>query len=134
MPLLRSEVLPIRAEDDVVRVRQGARELCVAAGFSLVDQTKMVTAASEIARNTLIYGRGGSVTLELHAEGARHGVRLRFEDAGPGIPDLELALRDGYTTGRGLGLGLSGARRLVNEFQIESRPGEGTRVSLTRWK
>lgn len=134
MPLLRSEVLGIRGEDDVVRVRQQAREFCLAAGFSLVDQTKMVTAASEIARNTLIYGGGGSVAVELHAEGIRHGVRLRFEDRGPGIPDLELALRDGYTTGRGLGLGLSGARRLVNEFQIESQPGEGTRVSLTRWK
>ena len=134
MALLRSEVLGIRAEDDVVRVRQGAREFCVEAGFSLVDQTKMVTAASEIARNTLIYGGGGSATLELHVEGNRRGVRLGFEDTGPGIPDLELALRDGYTTGRGLGLGLGGARRLVNEFQIESKPGAGTRVSLTRWK
>jgi len=134
MPVQRSEVLPIRAEDDVVRVRQGAREFCVAAGFSLVDQTKMVTAASEIARNTLIYGGGGSVTIELHAEGLRHGVRLRFVDTGPGIADLEQALRDGYTSGRGLGLGLGGARRLVNEFQIDSRPGDGTKVSLTRWK
>ena len=134
MPVLRTEVLAIRVEDDVVRVRQAARAFCVEAGFSLVDQTKLVTAASEIARNTLTYGGGGSVSIELHSEGARRGVHLIFEDQGPGIADLELALRDGYTTGRGLGLGLGGARRLVNEFRLDSTVGQGTRVSLTRWK
>ena len=106
----------------------------IEAGFSLVDQTKMVTAASELARNTLDYGGGGTVRLELLQEGSRRGLRLTFEDQGPGIPNIELALTDGYTTGGGLGMGLSGARRLVNEFEIESHVGQGTRVTIARWK
>ncbi|HEY1283045.1 MAG TPA: anti-sigma regulatory factor [Steroidobacteraceae bacterium] len=127
-------VQPIRSSEDVVRVRQVARERAVAQGFSLVDQTKLVTAASELARNTLEYGGGGEVTVELLNESARKGVRLTFTDKGPGIADVELALKDGYTTGNGLGLGLSGARRLSNEFTIESKVGEGTRVAITRWR
>src|SRR5215831_11824130 len=125
---------PIRNQEDIVRVRQATRERAVAQGFSLVDQTKIVTAASELARNTLDYGGGGEVTIEVLYEGARKGVRLVFVDQGPGIPDIEMALKDGYTTGGGLGLGLSGAKRLSNEFEIFSRVGEGTRVTITRWK
>jgi serine/threonine-protein kinase RsbT len=106
----------------------------VAVGFSLVDQTKMVTAASELARNALEYGGGGTLTLEALNDGPRRGLRLVFEDRGPGIADVELALRDGFTSGSGLGLGLGGAKRLVNEFAIESAPGKGTRVAVTRWK
>jgi serine/threonine-protein kinase RsbT len=111
-------------------VRQRAVEL----GFNLVDQTKIVTAASELARNTVQYGGGGTVTIEGLEEANRRGLRLTFEDHGPGIPDVELAMRDGYTTGGGLGLGLSGARRLSNEFHLDSRPGEGTRVTIVRWR
>lgn len=128
------DVVEIRSSDDVVRVRQAVRARAVEAGLGLVDQTKIVTAASELARNTLDYGGGGTVRIELLHSGIRKGVRLTFEDAGPGIPDIELALKDGYTTGSGLGLGLSGARRLSNEFAIESQPGEGTRVTIARWK
>lgn len=127
-------VLPIRSQEDIVRVRQNTRERAIAQGFSLVDQTKIVTAASELARNTLDYGGGGEVTIEALYQGGRRGVRLLFVDHGPGIPDIELALKDGYTTGGGLGLGLSGARRLCNDFSIESKPGEGTRVAITRWR
>ncbi len=127
-------VHPIRSSEDVVRVRQMTRERALAQGFTLVDQTKIVTAASELARNTLEYGGGGECTFELLNDGVRKGVRLTFSDQGPGIPDLDLALKDGYTTGNGLGLGLSGARRLSNEFTIESKPGEGTRVAITRWR
>ena len=135
MPATTAEdVLEIRSSDDVVRVRQAVRERAVAAGLGLVDQTKIVTAASELARNTLDYGGGGTVRIELLEAAPRRGVRLVFEDKGPGIPDIELALRDGYTSGGGLGLGLSGARRLSNEFAIESNPGEGTRVTIARWK
>ncbi|HET7427149.1 MAG TPA: anti-sigma regulatory factor [Gemmatimonadales bacterium] len=134
MTVERSELLPVRTSNDLVRVRQLTREWSVLAGFSLVDQTKMVTAASELARNTLEHGGGGIARVELLTEGARRGVRLTCEDRGPGIPDLELALRDGYTSRGGLGLGLGGARRLVNEFGIESRPGEGTRVTISRWR
>ena len=115
-------------------VRQTVRTWSVQQGFTLVDQTKMVTAASEIARNTVLYGRGGTVRIEALVDGVRKGLRLVFEDQGPGIPDVDLAMRDGYTTGTGLGMGLGGARRLVNEFRIESRPGQGTKVTLTRWK
>lgn len=104
------------------------------AGFTLVDQTKMVTAASELARNTVDYGGGGTARLELISEGVRRGLRVAFEDQGPGIPDIEKAMTDHFTTGNGLGLGLGGARRLVNEFDISSRVGEGTRVVITRWK
>jgi serine/threonine-protein kinase RsbT len=127
-------ILEIRAAEDIVRVRQAVRTWSVKIGLGLVDQTKVVTAASEIARNTLDYGGGGSMSLEILQNGSRPGLRLTFEDQGPGIPDLDLALKDGYTTGSGLGLGLSGARRLSNEFDIWSRPGEGTRVMITKWK
>ncbi|CAH2604326.1 Serine/threonine-protein kinase RsbT [Rhodovastum atsumiense] len=128
------ESLPIRSSDDVVRIRQAVRLHAVQAGLGLVDQTKIITAASEIARNTLDYGGGGSVLIETLSDGPRRGVRLTFEDQGPGIPDIEQALTDGFTTGGGLGLGLGGARRLCNEFHIVSRSGEGTRVTLARWK
>ena len=126
--------MPLRTSDDVVRVRQAVRARAVAAGFSLVDQTKIVTAASEIGRNTVDYGGGGTLRLESLRDGQRRGVRLIFTDQGPGIPDLSLALKDGYSTGTGLGLGLSGARRLCNEFDIKSAPGQGTTVMLARWK
>ena len=134
MPVLLSEQRPIRSSEDVVGVRQAVRQRAVELGFNLVDQTKIVTAASELARNTLIYGGGGMLRLEGIEEGARRGLRLTFEDEGPGIANVELALKDGYTTGNGLGLGLSGARRLSNEFAIDSRLGEGTRVTIVRWR
>lgn len=134
MTVTKTEVAEVRSEDQVVKVRQLVRKAALELGFSLVDQTKLVTAASELARNTLVYGGGGTAEIQRLEEGMRRGVRLIFTDQGPGIPDLELALRDGYTTGSGLGLGLSGAKRLVNEFEIHSRPGEGTRVAVTRWK
>jgi serine/threonine-protein kinase RsbT len=126
--------LPIRTSEDIVRMRQAVRERAVAQGFSLVEQTKIVTAASELARNTLDYGGGGEVRLEILANGVRSGVRLTFVDRGPGIADIETALRDGFTSGKGLGLGLGGAKRLSSEFSIDSKPGEGTRVMITRWK
>jgi serine/threonine-protein kinase RsbT len=126
--------MPIRASDDIVLVRQAVRKKSVALGLGLVDQTKIVTASSELARNTLDYGGGGTAHLELVENGTRSGLRVTFEDQGPGIPDLDLALTDGYTTGNGMGLGLSGAKRLSNEFEIWSKPGEGTRVSILRWK
>ena len=125
--------LPITRDDDVVRVRQAVRAAAVAAKLSLVDQTKLVTAASELARNTLIYGGGGQADIEPVANDRRKGVRVVFTDTGPGIADLDLALTDGYTSGNGMGLGLSGARRLVDEFDIVSAVGEGTRVSVTKW-
>src|ERR1700712_6067182 len=128
-----TEQLTIRSSDDVVRVRQRVRAFAVEAGLSLVDQTKVVTAASELARNTLDYGLGGTCDIEL-IQAPRRGVRLTFADNGPGIKDIDLALRDGYTSGKGLGLGLSGAKRLSNEFNIESTPGQGTRVMIARWK
>jgi serine/threonine-protein kinase RsbT len=134
MRVRKDESRPLRAEDDVVRARQAVRAWAVEMGFSLVDQTKLVTAASELARNTVVYGGGGSVRMEELEEGARKGLRLTFEDQGPGIPDIERALSDGFTTGGGLGLGLGGARRLVNEFAIHSVPGEGTRVTVVKWK
>ena len=130
----KDEVLPIRDSDDVVRVRQAVRAQAVAAGLGLVDQTKVVTAASELARNTLDYGGGGSARIETFTEGPRRGVRLTFEDQGPGIPDIDRALTDGFTTGGGLGLGLSGARRLCNEFELHSIVGEGTRITVARWR
>lgn len=133
MTQTRTERLPIRSGDDVVRVRQQVRVRAIEIGLRLVDQTKIVTAASELARNTLDYGGGGEVVIDVVEQGARRGVRLTFEDQGPGIPDIERALTDHYTTGGGLGLGLGGARRLSNEFHIESTPGVGTRVTITRW-
>ena len=134
MRVRKDESRPLRAEDDVVRARQAVRSWAVEMGFSLVDQTKLVTAASELARNTVVYGGGGTLRMEALEDGARKGLRLVFADEGPGIPDLEKALRDGYTTGNGLGLGLGGARRLVNEFAIESQAGAGTRVTVVKWK
>jgi serine/threonine-protein kinase RsbT len=128
------DTVPIRTSDDVVQVRQRVRSSAVAAGLSLVDQTKVVTAASELARNTLTYGGGGVMHIEIIADGFKRGVRLIFEDRGPGIADIQLALTDGYTTGNGLGLGLSGAKRLSNEFAIDSKIGEGTRVTIARWR
>jgi serine/threonine-protein kinase RsbT len=130
----KSERLDIRSSDDVVRVRQLARTMALAAGLSLVDQTKIITAASELARNTLDYGGGGFVLAELVEGVGRRGLRLTFVDQGPGIPDVATALKDGFSTGKGMGLGLGGARRLSNEFSIHSKPGEGTKVVIARWK
>ncbi len=134
MPTRRTERLDIRSSDDVVRVRQVTRTLAVEAGLGLVDQTKIITAASELARNALDYGGGGHVVLEVVEAEARRGLRLTFEDNGPGIADIETAMKDGFTTGKGLGLGLGGAKRLSNEFAIVSRPGEGTRITIARWR
>jgi serine/threonine-protein kinase RsbT len=134
MTTQKSESVEIRSSDDVVRVRQVARTLALGAGLSLVDQTKIITAASELARNTLDYGGGGSVLAELVEVAGRRGLRLTFEDKGPGIADIEAALKDGYTSGKGMGLGLGGAKRLSNEFSIHSKPGEGTKVVIARWK
>lgn len=135
MRVLDTDRAEIRAEDDVVRVRHLVRTWATRAGLSLVDQTKLVTAASELARNTLIYGGGGELELDsVESPDGRKGLRLTFIDEGPGIADVALALTDGYTTGSGLGLGLSGARRLVNEFHIDSKAGAGTRVSIVKWK
>lgn len=134
MPIVRTERFQLRSGSDVVSIRQVVRTWAVEAGFTLVDQTKMVTAASELARNTIDYGGGGIAHVELINDGNRRGLRIAFEDQGPGIPDIEKALTDHYTTGNGLGLGLGGARRLVNEFDLTSKVGEGTRVVITRWK
>ena len=133
MSVVHSETIPVATESDIVVVRRRVREVAVRAGLSLVDQTKLVTAASELARNTVIYGGGGSLQLE-SLNGPRAGVRLTFSDSGPGIPDIDLALRDGFTTGLGLGLGLGGAKRLASEFEIDSAVGKGTKVAVTRWK
>lgn len=133
MAVVSTESVPIKSEPDVVTVRRRVREVAAQLGLSLVDQTKIITAASELARNTIIYGGGGSMQMQT-LNGPRVGLRLTFEDHGPGIPDVDLALRDGFTTGSGLGLGLGGSKRLVNEFEIFSRLGEGTRITITRWK
>jgi serine/threonine-protein kinase RsbT len=133
MAVVQSDTIPVASEADVVLVRRRVREVANQVGLSLVDQTKLVTAASELARNTVVYGGGGTLQLE-SLNGPRRGVRLTFTDQGPGIPDIELAMRDGFTTGNGLGLGLGGAKRLVNEFEIQSTVGLGTKVALTRWK
>lgn len=130
----RSELLPLHSSADVVAARQMTRLWAVELGFSLVEQTKTVTATSELARNAIDYGGGGTVRLEMLQQGLRRGLRLTFEDNGPGIPDVALALTDGYTTGSGLGLGLGGSQRLVSEFDIDSRVGEGTRITITKWK
>ncbi|MGA2250907.1 anti-sigma regulatory factor [Terracidiphilus sp.] len=132
--VLKSDVHPIVSSNDVVRVRQVARQWAMDLKFSLVDQTKLVTATSELARNTLEHGKGGRMKVELVENGVRRGIRLTFEDEGPGIANIELALRDGYSTGSGLGLGLSGSKRLMNEFEIKSEAGRGTTVTVTRWK
>lgn len=129
-----ADTLPVLASDDIVRVRQEVRRQAVEAGLGLVDQTKIVTAASELARNLLDHAGGGVVQVEAIIDGARRGVRLTFEDHGPGIKDVEKALTDGFTTGKGLGLGLGGARRLSNEFKIDTKVGEGTRITIARWK
>ena len=133
MPLLKREVVPIRTETDIVLVRQAVRKLCIELKFSLIEQTKYITAASEIARNTLEYGGGGEAALETHDEGRRKGVRTVFADQGLGIADIQEALRDGFTTGGGMGHGLGGAKRLVEEFTIASAPGAGTTVTIARW-
>ncbi|MET0494899.1 MAG: ATP-binding protein [Actinoplanes sp.] len=125
--------IPVSSDQDVVRVRQLVRTVSVAVKLSLVDQTKLVTAASELARNTLVYGGGGTVEVSRLENGRRQGIRIVFADQGPGIADLQLALTDGYTTGGGLGLGLSGARRLVDEFDIDTAVGQGTTISVTKW-
>lgn len=130
----RRETLPLANSNDVVFARQKVRQWATELHFTLVDQTKLVTAASELARNTLDHGKGGSMTIEQTATGPRVGLRLTFEDHGPGIPDVELALKDGFTTGSGMGLGLGGSKRLVNEFSIDSALGKGTRVTVVRWK
>ena len=134
MSVTKSDVLQLRTEHDIVQARQAVRKMTLELGFSLVDQTKMVTAASELARNTVIYGGGGVLQWEMLLDGAKKGLRLSFKDEGPGIADLAQAMTDGWTSGSGLGLGLSGAKRLVNEFDVDSQPGKGTRVTITRWK
>ncbi|WP_237357601.1 anti-sigma regulatory factor [Piscinibacter gummiphilus] len=126
--------MALRNEQDIVMSRQAVRKLTQELKFSLVDQTKMITAASELSRNTVVYGGGGEMRWEIVVNGVRQGLRLHFEDKGPGIPDMELALTDGWTSGSGMGVGLSGSRRLVNEFEIRSEVGVGTCVSITRWK
>lgn len=134
MASLRDETLEVRTSADVVRLRQVVRSWATELGFSLVDQTKLVTGASELGRNTLEHGRGGQVRIEMLNDEARRGLRMTFEDQGPGIPDIHLALSDGFSTGSGLGLGLGGTRRLMSEFRIDSEVGKGTRVQVVRWR
>ncbi|HEX8153430.1 MAG TPA: anti-sigma regulatory factor [Thermoanaerobaculia bacterium] len=134
MQITKSETFAVRAAPEVVSVRHLVRRWAVELGFSLVEQTKIVTAASELARNMVDYGGGGDLLLEQLSDGIRKGLRLTFRDEGPGIPDIDQALRDGFTTGNGMGLGLGGARRLANEFSIDSAPGKGTKIAITRWK
>jgi serine/threonine-protein kinase RsbT len=134
MRVVRTDTMPVRSPADIVSVRTSVRRWSQELNFSLVDQTKMVTAASELARNTMDHGGGGEVRFEQLEDGLRRGLRLTFEDRGQGISDVNLAMQDGYTTGGGLGMGLPGARRLVNEFALHSAPGQGTRVTITRWK
>jgi serine/threonine-protein kinase RsbT len=133
MNVLKSGSQAVRIEQDVVLARQTARKLAVEAGLRLVDQTKLVTAASELARNTVVYGRGGDMDWEILEDERRKGLRLTFRDQGPGIADMKLAMTDGWTSGSGLGLGLTGAKRLVDDFSVESAPGEGTRVMICKW-
>jgi serine/threonine-protein kinase RsbT len=134
MAISKTETIPVRASAEVVQVRHLVRKLAVDIGLSLIEQTKIVTAASELARNMVDYGGGGTMRADVLDDGMRRGLRLSFEDQGPGIPDLDQALRDGFTSGNGMGLGLGGAKRLSNEFELVSKPGEGTRVTITRWK
>ena len=133
MSIRRQGSHPVRTQQDIVLARQAVRKMALECGLRLVDQTKMVTAASELARNTVVYGGGGDMDWAIVEEGARQGLRLTFHDQGPGIPDMKLAITDGWTSGEGLGLGLTGAKRLVNEFEIESTVGVGTRITITRW-
>lgn len=130
----KTDTRPIKSQGDIVLARQTVRDWAIQLKFGIVDQTKIITAASELARNAFEYGKGGSMKLEALTEGLKQGLRLTFEDQGPGIPDMDLALTDGYTTGGGLGMGLTGARRLVNEFSIQSEVGKGTTVVITKWK
>lgn len=130
----RQETAAVRSSDDIIKARQLVRDFAVAQGMSLVEQTKLITAASELARNALVHGGGGEMRLAALHEGVRRGVRVTFTDQGPGIADLDLAMKDGFSTAGGLGLGLGGAKRLVNEFDIESQPGKGTTVTIIRWK
>lgn len=132
--VLKRELFPLRTSNDVVLARQKVRQLAIDLRFSLVDQTKLVTAASELARNALVHGKGGQMTIENLANGVKVGIRLIFEDQGPGIQDIDQALKDGFTTGSGMGLGLGGSKRLVNEFNIESEVGKGTRITVARWR
>lgn len=131
--VLKNETLPIHSENDIVSVRQAVRRFALEAKFGVVDQTKVITAASELARNTLIYGKGGNAILQLLENHGALGIQLTFEDQGPGIPDINQALQDGFTTGNGMGLGLSGAKRLMNEFDIQSEVGKGTKIKVTHW-
>lgn len=133
MNILKNETREIRSSEDIVLVRHAVREWAVSIGLNLVDQTKIVTAASELARNIIDYGGGGRIVMQILSDGIKKGLKLTFEDKGPGIPDIEQALKDGFTTGRGMGLGLGGAKRLVNEFEIISSPGQGTTVAIIRW-
>lgn len=132
--VLRSDIRNIRTSEDIVLIRQAVRDWAISIGLSLVDQTKIVTAASELGRNTMDYGGGGVLYMEIVSEGMRTGLKLTFEDKGPGIPDINQAMKDGYTTSGGMGLGLGGSKRLVNEFEISSKIGEGTKITITRWK
>ena len=134
MSVQKREVLPVKTSNDVVLARQKVRQLAVELRFSLVDQTKLVTAASELARNALDHGKGGTMTVEVLVNGARSGLKMVFEDQGPGIANVEDALKDGFTTGSGMGLGLGGSKRLVNDFSIESEVGKGTRITAVRWR
>lgn len=134
MVIVKTDTVPLRSEQEVVMARQQVRRLAQEVGFSLVDQTKIVTAASELGRNTLIYGGGGEMTWEIAKRDAKTGLRLTFSDQGPGIANLDLAMTDGWTSGGGLGMGLTGAKRLVNDFEIETAAGQGTRVMIARWK
>ncbi len=134
MTVTKRELLPLQSSSDVVVARQKVRQWAIELRFSLVDQTKLVTAASELARNALDHGKGGQMAIEIVNGAARSGIKLVFEDNGPGIPDIEMALKDGYTTGSGMGLGLGGSKRLVNDFSIESEVGKGTKITVVRWK
>ncbi|MFO1498792.1 MAG: anti-sigma regulatory factor [Verrucomicrobiota bacterium] len=134
MPVVKEHLVELRHDQDVVLARQAVRKWAEESRFSLVDQTKLVTAASELARNTVLHAGGGRMRMELLSQGVRTGLKLIFEDEGPGIANIELAMRDGYTTAGGLGLGLGGAKRLVNEFELQSKPGLGTRIAVTRWR
>jgi serine/threonine-protein kinase RsbT len=134
MTVVKRELLPLQTSSDVVVARQKVRQWAIELRFSLVDQTKLVTAASELARNALDHGQGGQMTIEVVNGAVRNGLKLTFEDRGPGIPNIEMALKDGFTTGAGMGLGLGGSKRLVNDFSIESEVGKGTKITVTRWK